>query len=95
MDKKKNSKRLQLFDIARDGKGIGKKEPLKESGLKRFFVTYKDNMGKLLTVNILFVLGNFPLFFLVTVLSGYTRIPAFLSTPPAVSLSAVLRATAV
>ena len=78
MDKKKNNKRLQLFDIARDGKGIGKKEPLKESGLKRFFVTYKDNMGKLLTVNILFVLGNFPLFFLVTVLSGYTRIPAFL-----------------
>ncbi len=78
MAKKKNNKRLQLFDIARDGKGIGKKAPLKESGLKRFFVTYKDNMGKLLSVNIIFVLGNFPLFFLVAVLSGYTREAAFL-----------------
>ena len=78
MNKKKKNKSLQLFDIARDGKGIGKKEPLKESGLKRFFITYKDNMGKLLTVNIIFVLGNFPLFFLIAVLSGYTREAAFL-----------------
>ena len=78
MINKKKNKSIQLFDIARDGKGIGKKTPLKESGLKRFFVTYKDNMGKLLTVNIIFVLGNFPLFFLIAVLSGYTRKAAFL-----------------
>ena len=78
MKKNKTNKRLQLFDIARDGKGIGKKTVLKESGLQRFFVTYKDNMGKLLSVNILFVLGNFPIFFLVAYLSGYTRAEAFL-----------------
>lgn len=76
--KKNKNKRLQLFDIARDGKGIGKKNVLKESGLQRFFITYKDNMGKLLSVNILFVLGNFPLFFLIAYLSGLTRAEAFL-----------------
>ena len=78
MNKNKNNKSLKLFDITRDGKGIGKNEPLNESGLKRFFITYKDNIGKLLSVNIIFVLGNFPLFFLIAVLSGYTRENAFL-----------------
>ena len=78
MNKNKNNKSLRLFDIARDGKGIGKNEPLNESGLKRFFITYKDNLGKLLSVNIFFVLGNFPIFFLIAVLSGYTREDAFL-----------------
>ena len=78
MKKDKKNKRLQLFDIARDGKGIGKEKNLNPSGLKRFFVTTKDNMGKLLTVNIIFVLGNFPLFFLIAILSGLTRLPTFL-----------------
>ena len=78
MDNKKKNKRLQLFDIARDGKGISKEKDLNPSGMKRFFRTYKDNLGKMLSVNMLFVLCNFPIFFLVTVLSGYTRLATFL-----------------
>jgi len=73
---KNKSKRLKLFDLSRDGVGISKKTPLKESGLKRFFVTYKDNFGKLVSVNMFFVLGNFPLIFLIIVLSGYTKAAA-------------------
>lgn len=78
MFKKDKNKRLQLFDIARDGKGISKNKQLKESGLARFFVSYKDNMGKLLSTNIIMILGNFPLLFLIAVLSGYTKITAYL-----------------
>ena len=66
-------KPLRIFDITRDGRGISKKTALNGSGLKRFFITYKDNFGKLVSTNIFFVLGNFPLFFLVAVLSGLTK----------------------
>ena len=75
--KKNNNKRLQLFDITRDGRGISKKEELSESGLKRFFLTLKNNFGKLISVNMIMVLGNFPLLFLIITLSGYTKLETY------------------
>ncbi len=76
-DKSKN-KRLRLFDIARDGKGIGKSSADLGWGFKRFFVTLKNNFNKLLYCNIFFVLGNFPLLFLIATIPGYTKIESFL-----------------
>lgn len=73
-------KRFKLFDLQKDGKGVSKRSALAESGLKRFFITYKDNFGKLVSVNIFFVLGNFPIFFLVAALSGYSKLTAYLPT---------------
>lgn len=70
-DKKK--KRLRIFDFTRDGKGVSKNKANMKPGLKRFFITLKENFGKIVTVNIIFVLGNFPLIFLVAVLSGFTK----------------------
>ena len=78
MKEANKKKKIQLFDLQRDGKGISKKAPLKDSGLKRFFLTYKNNFGKLIYVNMYMVLGNFPLIFLIAVLSGYTKISAYL-----------------
>lgn len=75
--KKKDNKRLQIFDIQRDGRGISKKEKLSESGLKRFFLTLKNNFGKLISVNMIMVLGNFPLLFLIITLSGYTKLETY------------------
>lgn len=75
--KDNKNKRLRLFDITRDGRGISKKEPLNESGLKRFFLTMKNNFGKLVSVNMFMVLGNFPLIFLIITLSGYTKLPTY------------------
>ena len=72
-----NKKKFKLFDIQRDGRGISKKEPLSPSGLKRFFITFKDNFGKLVSVNMIMVLGNFPLFFLILTLSGYSKAAAY------------------
>ena len=78
---KKSNKRLRLFDITRDGKGLSKNSSDKIGGFKRFFISYKDNFGKIMSVNIFMVLGNFPLIFLIATLSELTKeqasIPAF------------------
>ena len=73
MKESNKKKKPIILDIARDGKGISKKEPLNPAGLKRFFITCKNNFGKLILVNMIMVLGNFPLLFLIATLSGYTK----------------------
>ncbi len=78
MKKNNNKKKLQLFDLQREGRGISKNEKLSESCLKRFFITFKNNFGKLLYVNIYMVLGNFPALFLIAVLSGATKTSSFI-----------------
>jgi uncharacterized membrane protein YesL len=79
--KKNNNKRLRLFDITRDGKGLSKNTTDKVGGMKRFFISYKDNFGKITSINIFMVIGNFPLIFLIATLSGFTKaqgiIPSF------------------
>jgi len=72
-------KKFRLFDLTRDGKGISKRSANDGvGGLKRFFISYKDNFDKIVYVNIFMVLGNFPLLFLVIALSGYSQIDASL-----------------
>ena len=53
MKTKDNKKRLRLFDISKDGRGVSKNEKELSPGLKRFFVSFKNNFGKLVYVNIL------------------------------------------
>ena len=78
--KENKNKRLTLrpFDLQREGKGVSKKEELPISGLKRFFVTLKNNFGKLVSVNMFMVIGNFPLIFLIITLSGYTKYETYI-----------------
>ena len=66
-------KRFKLFDTQREGLGISKIEKTDPKSLKRFFILLKDNIGKLVSLNILFVIGNIPLIFLIMTLSGYTK----------------------
>lgn len=70
-------KGFKLYDPTRDGKGVSKNSRLKESGLRRFFITFKDNFSKIFGINIIMVLGNFPIFFLIAVLSGYSKIRTY------------------
>ena len=77
MEKKKN-KRLRIFDFTRDGKGISKKGADLGFGFKKFFILLKENFNKIVTVNIIFVLGNFPIFFLIAALSGLTKNAMFI-----------------
>ncbi len=75
---KPKNKKFRLFDSQRVGKGVSKSASQMEPGLKRFWITLKDNFGKIVSVNIFMVLGNFPLFFLIMNLSGVFKIPYFL-----------------
>ena len=78
METKNKKKRFNPFDLQREGKGISKKNVDENFRLKRFFSTYKTNFGKLVSVNMFFVLGNFPLFFLIAAWSGVTKSEIFL-----------------
>ncbi len=78
MENKSRKKRFRLFDSQRVGKGVSKNQAKLEPGLKRFFVLYKNNFGKLVSVNIFFILGNFPIFFLIATLAGVTQNSAYL-----------------
>lgn len=73
----KKKKRFKLFDLQKEGKGISKNQAVLEPGLKRFFISYKNNFGKLITVNIIMVLCNFPIFFLIAALAGVSKSDVF------------------
>ena len=73
MKEKKKSTRLFITDITREGRGVSKTESELPPGLRRFFLCLKNNIGKLLTLNIMMVLGNFPFIFIIIALAGYTQ----------------------
>ena len=66
-------KTFKLYDPAKEGKGISKNAAELPMGFRRFFISFKDNIGKLVSVNIIMVLGNFPLLFVIAALAGYTQ----------------------
>ena len=67
-------KRFKIFDSQREGKGVEKSDFDKTPNLKRFFRLYKDNLNKLLSLNIVMVLGLFPVIFLILGLSDVMNI---------------------
>ncbi len=73
----KKSKRLRLLDYNRDGKGVSKSKADLGNGLKRFFISFKDNFTKIMYVNIFMVLGNFPVIFLIAAFSGVTKAESY------------------
>ena len=77
-DNEKKVKRFRLLDLNRDGKGVSKADAKMAPGFKKFFLSYKNNFNKLISVNIFMILGNFPLLFLICNLSGYFKQDYFL-----------------
>ncbi len=71
-------KTFRLYDPTKEGKGVSKTASELPMGFRRFFLTFKDNIGKLVSVNILMVLGNFPLLFAIAAFAGYTQNKVFL-----------------
>lgn len=70
---KKKGGRLRLINLDRDGKGVSKSAADQKPGLKKFFITFGNHFNKLVSVNIFFILGNFPFIFLIANLSGYLK----------------------
>jgi len=77
-DNKNKKKRFKLFDLQKEGKGVSKNAKVLEPGLRRFFISYKNNFGKLVSTNIFFILGNFPAIFLIAALAGVSQNTVFL-----------------
>ena len=71
-------KLLSPFKLQLNGKGVSKNENISPSGIKRFFISLKNNFNKIVGINIIIVIGNFPLIFLVALLAGYTKDTSFL-----------------
>ncbi len=63
MEKDLKKKRFKLFDTQREGPGIEKDDVYTKTDLKGFFIRYKTYFTRLITVNLMMVLGNFPLLF--------------------------------
>ncbi len=77
---------LKLFNYSLDGKGV-KKEPEGPKNLKNFFISYWRKFGQLVTVNIYYVFGNFPVLFAMLAISGNLNVK--LSAPTSSLYSAL------
>lgn len=74
MSEKKKKKRRNLYDILNNGndkKGVEKTEDDGKRGIFYFFKLFGRRFGVMVELNILYLLANFPLFFLLFALSGY------------------------
>lgn len=60
---KPKKKRFKLFDTQREGKGVSKESANLPPRLKKFFILYRRDFFRLLSVNLFILLGNFPLIF--------------------------------
>ncbi len=69
-------KEFKLFNYKLEGKGV-KKEPEGPKNLKNFFKFFGSKFTRLVTVNMFYILGNFPIFFLLLAMSGNLDRPSF------------------
>ena len=76
-DEKTKKRRFKLFDTQREGKGVSKEDAVITPDLKGFFKSFSRNFSKLLSVNILMVIGNFPLLFALLGMSGMFKTQYF------------------
>ena len=69
-------KKFKLFDMTKPGKGISKQQVLKEESTDIFgyFRMFKNRFWNISSLNMIYVLVNFPLFFGLISLSGAFRI---------------------
>lgn len=65
-------KKFSLFDTNKPGKGITKQQAqmVDNYGFSGFFRVYKDRFWNISTLNIFFILANFPIIFMIAALSG-------------------------
>lgn len=72
---------------AKDGKGVKKEDIITDYNFINFFKLYGRRFSKLVWVNALYIVGNFPIIFLMLALSNYF---SDMGTSPASELYAVL-----
>lgn len=70
---KKKEKKPNIFwrGYMRDGKGVEKGDVIKGYSTKNFFRLYFRRFTDIMTTNLLYIFGNFPVLFLFLAISGY------------------------
>lgn len=68
-------RRFRLFDSQREGRGVSKEDAKITPDLRGFFRSFWRNFPKLLSVNLLILVGNFPVLFAIIGLSGIFKTP--------------------
>ena len=86
-------RRFRVFDSQREGKGVSKDDAKITPDLGGFFRSLRRNFSKLLSVNILTLVGNFPLLFAILALSGISKIDYMMPLSGYAGYFADLRAT--
>lgn len=66
--KKKNT--LFSWMYGRDGKGVKKSDVIKNYNFKNFFKLFGRKFSDIIKVNLLYIVGNFPIFFFIFAVSG-------------------------
>lgn len=67
-------RRFRIFDSQREGRGVSKEEAKITPDLGGFFRSFGRCFTKLLSVNLMTLVGNFPLLFAILALSGIFKI---------------------
>ena len=75
-------KKFKLFDTQREGPGVLKNERPLKYDFYSYFVRMWRNMSKLISVNLLYVVGNFPLFFAIIAMTGRFNISSTAPVEP-------------
>ncbi len=76
---KKKKKGLFARYFEGTGKGV-KKEPFAERNFKNFFKIYGRNLSRMFSVNLYYIIGNFPFFLFLLTLSGNVTDQSFAPT---------------
>ena len=87
-------KNKNIFDrFKKEPKGVSKDEkpPIADPSLENFFKSSFRNLNRLFSVNLVYIFGNFPIFFLLLAVSGYVSLS---STAPFYQLFAPVKAAA-
>ncbi len=71
IEEPKKKKWSFFSSYAKDGKGVKKEAPITNYNLINFFKLYSRRFVKLVWVNALYIVGNFPLVFLLLAISNY------------------------
>lgn len=66
----KRKKKFNLFNLAKDGKGVRKEDVIKDLNFVNFFKLYFRRFGQIFWVNLFMVFGNFPIWFGLLGVSG-------------------------
>ncbi len=74
-------RKFKLFDSQREGKEILKSDVIQEPNLKKFWLILKENlMNRLFYVNLMMIIGNFPMIFILLAFLGVGQAEYFAPT---------------